>query len=164
MTFIGSSCLSSSPYGLSLYGPGWPPSASAGSPLRASQFFRHGTGQRVEATNPWHPDSPLEPASCGRLFRRIVRTLSLRPSCLLASRAGQTGGTPLGLPGLLLPGSQASGSLRLLPAGATLSRAGFAPAGRHRLSTAHDINRTQVSFQSTATFTEQCQHTQRHDA
>ena len=92
-----SASLAAPPSGLALLDcPGLPPAASAGSPVPASQFFCTGTGHRVEATNPWHSDTPLEPASCGRLLRRLVRSLSLRPSCLLASRAGQTWGN---LPG-----------------------------------------------------------------
>ena len=137
MTFIGSSCLSSSPSGLSLlHCPGLPPSACAGSPLRASQFFRNGTGHRVEATNPWHSDSPLEPASCRRLFRRLVRSLSLRPPSLLPSRAGQTRGTPLGLPRLVLPDSQASGSPRMPTGYAYDTKLSIASAGLSPASTA----------------------------
>ena len=129
-----SASLAAPPSGLSLLDcPGLPPSASAGSPVRASQFFCTGTGHRVEATNPWHSNNPLEPASCGRLFRRLVRSLSLRPSCLLASRAGQTWGKLPGHPRLLLPGLQATGSPRM-PAGyhydakLRIASAGLSPA------------------------------------
>ena len=129
-----SASLAAPPSGLALLDcPGLPPAASAGSPVPASQFFCTGTGHRVEATNPWHSDTPLEPASCGRLLRRLVRSLSLRPSCLLASRAGQTWGNLPGHPRLLLPGLQATGSPRM-PAGShydaklRIASAGLSPA------------------------------------
>ncbi len=61
---------------------------------------------------------PANQLLAGSAFRRLVRSLSLRPSCLLAPRADQTCGTPSfrGLPGPLLPGFQVTGSPQM-PAG-----------------------------------------------
>ena len=124
----GSSCLSSTPSGLSLLNyPELPPSTSAGSLLRAlPSSFRTSTGHRVGEGNPWHSKTQ-QPTSRWRGFRRLVRSLSLRPFWLLASKVGRSGSRP---PlSRLLPGFQPSGSPLSAAGynyGATL---GFAPAG-----------------------------------
>ena len=56
-----------------------------GAPIRAPQFFRTGTGHQVGVTDPWQLRGVRKSASCGCCFRRLVRSLSLRPSWLLAS-------------------------------------------------------------------------------
>ena len=56
-----------------------------GALIRAPQFFRTGTGHQVGVTDPWHLRGVRKSASCGCGFRRLVRSLSLRPSWLLAS-------------------------------------------------------------------------------
>src|SRR5262249_60099183 len=87
----GSSCLVSTPSGLSLlYSPGLPPAASAGTLVRAPPFFRTSAGHRVEGRNPWHLQCSRNQLRAGTLLRRLVRSLSLRPSWLLASWADQT--------------------------------------------------------------------------
>ena len=69
MAFEGSSCLASRSSGLSpLHCPGLPPSASAGSPMRAPQFFRTGTGHQVEGRNPWQLQCTHKSASRGTHF------------------------------------------------------------------------------------------------
>jgi hypothetical protein len=73
-----------------LYSPGLPPAASAGSLVRAPPFFRTSTGHRVEGRNPWHLQHSRNQLHAGTHFRRLVRSLSLRPSWLLASWADQT--------------------------------------------------------------------------
>ena len=82
----GSSCLSSTPSGLSpLNYPELPPSTSAGSLLRAlPSSFRTNTGHRVGEGNPWHSKTQQPTPRWGG-FRRLVRSLSLRPFWLLAS-------------------------------------------------------------------------------
>ena len=100
----GPACLVSTPSGLSLlYSPGLPPAASAGSLVRAPPFFRTSTGHRVEGRNPWHLQCSRNQLRAGTQFRRLVRSLSLRPSWLLASWADQTE------PRLSLPQASTSG-------------------------------------------------------
>jgi hypothetical protein len=107
----GSSCLVSTPAGLSpLSSPGWPPAASAGSLGRAPPFFRTSAGHRVEGRNPWHRPCSRNPLRAGTPFRRLGRTLSRRPSELLASWADQPEPVlslpqafPAGLPALKAP-------------------------------------------------------------
>jgi len=102
----GSSCLVSTPSGLSLLSsPGLPPAASAGSLVRAPPCFRTSTGHRGEGRNPWHLQCSRHQLRAGTHFRRLVRSLSLRPSWLLASWADQTEQTPL----LSLPQAFTSG-------------------------------------------------------
>ena len=43
-------------------------------------FFRTSTGHRVEGRNPWHLQCSRNQLRAGTLFRRLVRSLSLRPS------------------------------------------------------------------------------------
>ena len=64
-----------------------------GAPLRAPQFFRSGTGHRVKVRPLATPFAPQISFVRGKSFRRLIRSLSLRPSCLLAPRADQTGAT-----------------------------------------------------------------------
>jgi hypothetical protein len=135
----GSSCLVSRPSELSLRdSPELPSSTSAGSPVRAyPHFFRTGTGHRVKGGSSWHSENPLESASCGSFFRRLVRSLSLRPFWLFAPWADPTE-TVRCLPGrlgLVLPGCQPGGSPRRTAGyryGATWgpAPAGLAPASR----------------------------------
>ena len=91
----GSSCLSSTPSGLSLLNyPELPPSTSAGSLVRAlPSFFRTSSGHRVRGGNPWHSKFQ-RPTSRWGGFRRLVRSLSLRPFWLLASLVGRSGSRP----------------------------------------------------------------------
>ena len=88
--------------------------------------FRTNTGHRVGAGNPWHSKTQQPTPRWGG-FRRLVRSLSLRPFWLLASKVGRSGSRP---PlSRLLPGFQPSGSPLSAAGynyGATL---GFAPAG-----------------------------------
>jgi hypothetical protein len=67
-----------------------PSAASAGSLVRAPPFFRTSAGHRVEGRNPWHLQCSRNQLRAGTQFRRLVRSLSLRPSWLLASWADQT--------------------------------------------------------------------------
>jgi hypothetical protein len=53
-------------------------------------FFRTSTGHRVEGRNPWHLQHSRHQLHAGTHCRRLVRSLSLRPSWLLASWADQT--------------------------------------------------------------------------
>ena len=91
----GSSCLSSTPSGLSLLNyPELPPSTSAGSLLRAlPSSFRTSTGHRVGGGNPWHSKTQ-QPTSRWGGFRRLVRSLSLRPFWQTFSTAPVSGATP----------------------------------------------------------------------
>ena len=75
------------------------------------QFFRTSTGHRVEERNPWQLQLPRKSAPRGTRFRRLVRSLSLRPFCLLAPKADRTGEALclLGPLRLLHPGFQPSG-------------------------------------------------------
>jgi hypothetical protein len=66
-------------------------------------FFRTSTGHRVEGRNPWHLQCSHNQLPVGTQFRRLVRSLSLRPSWLLASWADQTEQT------LSLPKASTSG-------------------------------------------------------
>jgi hypothetical protein len=135
----GSSCLVSRPSELSLVDfPELPSSTSAGSPVRAyPHFFRTGNGHRVKGGSSWHSNDPLESASCGSLFRRLVSSLSLRPFWLFAPWADPTE-TVRCLPGrlgLLHPGFQPNRSPRWTAGysyGATwgIAPAGLAPASR----------------------------------
>ena len=106
----GPSCLSSRPSGLSLSNcTRSPPSTSAGSPVRACPHsFRTDVGHRLEGRKSWHSNTPLESVSCGTLFRRFVRSLWLRLSCLFApwTDPTETVRCPPGRLGLLHPGFQ----------------------------------------------------------
>jgi len=135
----GSSCLVSRPSELSLHDcPELPSSTSAGSPVRAfPHCFRTGTGHRVKGGSSWHSNTPLESASCGSLFRRFVRSLSLRPFWLFAPCADPTETVRClsGRLGLVLPGYQPNGSPRQTAGyryGATWgpAPAGLTPASR----------------------------------
>jgi hypothetical protein len=53
-------------------------------------FFRTSAGHRVEGRNPWHLHYSRNQLHAGTHCRRLVRSLSLRPSWLLASWADQT--------------------------------------------------------------------------
>ena len=53
-------------------------------------FFRTSAGHRVEGRNPWHLQHSRNQLHAGTHCRRLVRSLSLRPSWLLASWADQT--------------------------------------------------------------------------
>ena len=77
LTFKGSSCPSSSPSGLSLlHSRGSPPSVRRGPNTCTSGLpYRHWTSGR-DPGSPWHPTSPLEPASCGQPSRRLFQQLN----------------------------------------------------------------------------------------
>jgi hypothetical protein len=84
----GSSCLASTPSGLSLLdSPGLPPSASAGSLVRAPQFFRTSIGHRVEERNPWQLQTSRKSASCGDPFSTAC-SLALATALLVARLLG----------------------------------------------------------------------------
>jgi len=53
-------------------------------------FFRTSAGHWVEGRNPWHLQHSRNQLHAGTHCRRLVRSLSLRPSWLLASWADQT--------------------------------------------------------------------------
>src|SRR5215470_3666957 len=111
----GPSCLVSTPSGLSLlYSPGLPPAASAGSLVRAPPCFRTSAGHRVEGRHPWHLQCSRNQLHAGTQCRRLVRSLSLRPSWLLAPWADQTK-LMLSLPQAFTSGLPALKSPRGLP-------------------------------------------------
>ena len=59
-----------------------PPSASAGSPVRAPQFFRTGTGHQVKGRNPWQLQCTHKSAPCGTHFDvSLVRFRYGPPGC-----------------------------------------------------------------------------------
>jgi hypothetical protein len=66
-------------------------------------FFRTSAGHRGEGRNPWHLQHARHQLHAGTPCRRLVRSLSLRPSWLLASWADQTER------GLSLPQASTSG-------------------------------------------------------
>src|SRR4030095_6619005 len=79
-------------------------------------FFRTSAGHRVEGRNPWHLQCSRNQLRAGTQFRRLVRSLSLRPSWLLASWADQTKQTHLlSLPKAFTSGLPALKSPRRLP-------------------------------------------------
>ena len=71
-----------------------------GDPVRASQFFRTGTGDRVERRPLASPNTPASRIPCGERFfdASYGRSLSLRPSRLFASLSDRTRGTSSSLP------------------------------------------------------------------
>src|SRR5262249_6097492 len=88
----GASCLVSTPSGLSpRYSPGLPPPASAGSLRRAhphSSVSALAIEEREQTLGT--SNAPTHQLHVGTLLRRLVRSLSLRPSWLLASWADRT--------------------------------------------------------------------------
>src|SRR4030095_8663510 len=88
----GSSGLVSTPSGLSpRYSPGLPPTASAGSLRRAHPHSSVSTlaiGEREQTLGT--SNAPTNQLHVGTLVRRLVPSLSLRPSWLLASWADRT--------------------------------------------------------------------------
>ena len=76
-------------------------------PILPHRHWPSNRGKKLLAS----PNTPLESASCGNQFRRLIRSLWLRPSWLLAPCADPTEVVlrPLGRLGLLLPGFQPSG-------------------------------------------------------
>ena len=111
----GSSCLFLSPSDLSpLNFPELPPSLRRGVPMRAPQFFRIGSGHQV-ANRPLA--SPFTPQISfmweGNIVASNNRSLSLRPSGLLAVLADQTkGNSAFGLRRLLTSQLADTGSPR----------------------------------------------------
>ena len=77
-------------------------------------FFRTSAGHRVEGRNPWQLQCSHNQLHVGTQFRRLVRSLSLRPSWLLASWADQTEQV-LSLPKASTSGLPALKSPRALP-------------------------------------------------
>ena len=57
---------------------------------RVPPLFRTSAGHRVEGSNPWHLQHSRHQRPAGSHCRRLVRSLALRPSWLLASWAEQT--------------------------------------------------------------------------
>ncbi len=66
-----------------------------GDPMRASQFFRTGTGHRAERRPLASSNTPASRIPCGERFfdASYGRSLSLRPSRLFASLSDRTRGT-----------------------------------------------------------------------
>jgi hypothetical protein len=113
----------------------------AGSPGACSSVLPHRhwpSGRKETLGNSNYPANQLH---AGSPFRRLIRSLSLRPYSLLAPRADQTQAepSPLRLPGLLLPGFQVTGSPRA-PAGYDYgAKLRIAPAGLSPASTAASL-------------------------
>ena len=109
--------------------------------MRAPQFFRTGTGHR-EGRRPLAAPFTLQISFMQEIpFRRLIRSLSLRPYCLLAPRADQAAAAlgPPGFPRLLLPGFQVTGSPHA-PAGYSYgAKLRIAPAGLAPASTAASL-------------------------
>lgn len=105
----GSSCLASTPSGLSLLdSPGLPSSASAGSLVRAPQFFRTSIGHRVEGRNPWQLQLSRKSASRGDPFS-TARSIAFATALLVArllGRSDQPVQCRVSHPRLLRPGFQ----------------------------------------------------------
>ena len=83
-------------------------------PMLPRRHWPSNRGKKLLAS----PTTPLESASCGDPFRRLVRSLSLRPSQLLALSVltrPRCFNAHLGRLGLLRPGFQLFGSPRRLP-------------------------------------------------
>ena len=133
----GSSCLPPRPSGLSLlYFPGLPPSAFAGSPNTCTPVlpYRHWPsdkgGKSLATPNTRSNQLHAKPA-----FDDWFVRFRYGPPVCSPHRADQTSGAqrPLGLPRLLLPGFQVSGSPRM-PAGyhygakLRIASAGLSPA------------------------------------
>ena len=130
----GSSCLDSRPSELSLLGsPGLPPSTSAGRsdtgicPILPHRHWPSNRGKKLLAS----PILRLNQLRAGTRFRRLVRSLWLRPSWLLAPGADPTEVVrcPPGRLGLLRPGFQLLGSPRELPDITTAPHGDLRPAG-----------------------------------
>src|SRR5262249_46925821 len=124
-----------------LYSPGLPSAASAGSLVRVPPFFRTSAGHRVEGRNPWHLQCSRNQLRAGTQFRRLVRSLSLRPSWLLASWADQT------KPRLSLPKASTSG-LPVLKSPRGLPDMTTAPNGELRRQDLHLQVQQLVSLRS----------------
>src|SRR5262249_25187838 len=84
----GSSCLVSTPSGLSLLcSPGLPSAASAGSLARAPPFFRTSASHRVEGRNPWHLQCSHKSAPRGDPIS-TARSFALATALLVARLLG----------------------------------------------------------------------------
>jgi len=138
----GSSCPVSPPSGLALLdSPGLPSAASAGSLARAPPFFRTSAGHRGEGRHPWHLQCSRHQLRAGTPLRRLVRSLSLRPSWVLASWADQTE------PRLSLPQASTSG-LPALKSPRGLPEMTTAPNGELRRQDLHLQVQQLVSLRS----------------
>ncbi len=85
--------------------------------MRAPQFFRINIGHQVAGIYPWRLQISRNQLRAGAVFRRPVRSLSLRPSWLLAPGLMRSDNILLPfLPGLSHPGFQVAGTPRT-PAG-----------------------------------------------
>ena len=112
------------------------------SPLQTCRRHYPGgiVGDRFSGVTPSSPTTAAFPVYCaGRLphfglSRPAQRSLTLRPACSLSRQKRPVASKA---PTISLPPSP----LRLLPAGTTSCRAGFAPAEDPRLCTAHTGNR-----------------------
>jgi hypothetical protein len=114
-----------------------PPSASAGSLVRAPPCFRTSAGHRGEGRNPWHLQHSRHQLHAGTPCRRLVRSLSLRPSWLLASWADQTENARRSQPSLGLYVRASSPQVTPRTAGYDYgAKWGIAPAGLPPASTA----------------------------
>ena len=92
--------------------------------------FRTSTGHWVEGRNPWHLQHSRNQLHAGTHCRRLVRSLSLRPSWLLASWADQTE------PRLSLPSAFTSG-LPIVRSPCRLPDMTTAPNGEFRRQDLH---------------------------
>ena len=113
----------------------------AGSPGACASVLPHRhwpSGRHKTLGNSIYPANQLH---AGSSFRRLIRSLSLRPYSLLAPRADRTRAAhwPLRPPGLLRPGFQVAGSPRT-PAGYDYgAKLRIAPAGLSPASTAASL-------------------------
>ena len=104
-------------------------------------FFRTGTGHRVGKRPLATPFIPQISFTREVPFRRLIRSLSLRPYSLLASRADRTGAAqrPPCPPRLLRPGFQIAGSPRASAGYDYGAKLRIAPAGLPPASTAASL-------------------------
>jgi len=98
--------------------------------------FRPSAGHRVEGRNPWHLQHSRNQLHAGTHCRRLVRSLSLRPSWLLASWADQTENARRSQPSLGLYVRASSPQVTPRTAGYDYgAKWGIAPAGLPPAST-----------------------------
>ena len=104
-------------------------------------FFRTGTGHRVGKRPLATPFIPQISFTREVPFRRLIRSLSLRPYSLLASQADRTGAAqrPPCPPRLLRPGFQIAGSPHASAGYDYAAKLRIAPAGLSPASTAASL-------------------------
>ena len=138
----GHPVMTSTPSGLSLrYFRVLPPSIRREPRCVRLSFFHTGTGHRIGGTPLATPSTPQISFTRESLFRRFIRSLSLRPYSLLASQADRTRAAqrPLCTPRLLRPGFQIAGSPRTSAGYDYGAKLRIAPAGLSPASTAASL-------------------------